>query len=368
MRVMVVRATKAATRKKKGGDGIDASGIVLEADQPEILGSIHDEPIWRLNVIDLLLGVGQLPLGLIELLVGLGGRNIVVGHALFVRGAARFQVGFGLLVLGTALLKASRALFHIQLALVELLLGRGRLLVGGRALGRKLGLGLVQGRSCCGDIGDALLQLRLLGLKLGPLLVGKLGRGQGRLHLGHRRLQSRQGRVRLGQVRLVGLHRRLGLGELRLGIGPALREGLSTLGVALLAVADLLLAGRQGARRGIQLALAVIQLGLGRVQLGTGIPQLGLGPGLLLLELGPGLVQIGLGLGLKPGHAGLLPLGGDGLDGGHHGGHAIVVGDAVRWQVGGAGHGKIGLHEGQVGIEILGHHVHELLDGTGADG
>lgn len=67
-------------------DGVDAIGIGGEAHHAEVLRAVHDEPIRRLDVVDLLLGVGEFLLRFVQLLVGLGRGGVVVGHALLVLG------------------------------------------------------------------------------------------------------------------------------------------------------------------------------------------------------------------------------------------------------------------------------------------
>ena len=349
-------------------DGIDAVGVGGEAHHAEVLSAVHDEPVWRLDVVDVLLGVGQLLLGRIKLLVGLGRGGVVVGHALLVLGAARLQVGLGLLVLGLALLELLFALLHARLGRIELGLGRGDLRVGRLALLRQLRLGLLQGHLRAADVGDLLLQVGPGRLKLGALVGREVRHLQGSLGLGQGVLQRRQRRVGLGEVRLIGGDLPLGLGELGLGVGLALGKRFGALGVLLLAVLDFLLVGGKGGGGRVQLALALVQLLLGRIQLSTGVGEFRFRPSLFLLVFRPRLVQIGLGLGLQAVHPGFFPGRGDALDGGHDPGHLVVVGVAVGGKLCCALHGDVGLHVGHIRIESLGQHVHELLDGARADG
>ena len=349
-------------------DGVDAIGIGGEAHHAEVLRAVHDEPIRRLDVVNLLLSVGELLLRFVQLLVGLGRGGVVVGHALLVLGPGRLQVGFGLFVFRLALFQLLLAFLDARLGLIEPSLSRGDLRVGGGALLRQLRLRLLQGRRRSGDVGDLLLQVGAGRLKLRALLSGEVRHLQGGLGLGQGVLQRRQCRIGFGEVRLIGGDLLLGLGELRLGVGLALGKRFCALGVLLLAVLDLFLARRKRGSGCIQLALALVQLFLGRIQLGAGIGELGLRAGLLFFVFRSRLVQIGLGLGLQAIHPGLFPGRRDALDGGHNAGHAIVVGVAVGGKLCRPFHGDVGLHVGHVRIEGLRQHVHELLDGARANG
>ena len=150
-------------------DGVDAIGIGGEAHHAEVLRAVHDEPIRRLDVVDLLLSVGELLLRFVQLLVGLGRGGVVVGHALLVLGPARLQVGFGLFVFRLALFQLLLAFLDARLGLIEPSLSCGDLRVGGGALLRELRLRLLQGRRRSGDVGDLLLQVTNLFLQFADL-------------------------------------------------------------------------------------------------------------------------------------------------------------------------------------------------------